>query len=93
MLFAADVGMEMMIATLQDTRITSVRTERWARTQRKTYRSTSCSESLRALRKTTATRKMGKCSNDIGFLSEATVEECSATAITEKYVGQTDPKV
>ncbi|PTB51882.1 hypothetical protein M431DRAFT_498162 [Trichoderma harzianum CBS 226.95] len=43
--------------------------------------------------KTTTARKMGKVYYDMGFLSKATVEECSATDLIAEYVGQTGPKV
>ncbi|KAL7957161.1 P-loop containing nucleoside triphosphate hydrolase protein [Trichoderma compactum] len=43
--------------------------------------------------KTTTARKMGKVYYDMGFLSEAMVEECSATDLIGEYVGQTGPKV
>ncbi|KAK4061577.1 uncharacterized protein Triagg1_10286 [Trichoderma aggressivum f. europaeum] len=43
--------------------------------------------------KTTTARKMGKVYYDMGFLSKATVEECSATDLIGQYVGQTGPKV
>ncbi|KAL7793693.1 P-loop containing nucleoside triphosphate hydrolase protein [Trichoderma ceciliae] len=43
--------------------------------------------------KTTTARKMGKVYYDMGFLSKATVEECSATDLIGEFVGQTGPKV
>lgn len=43
--------------------------------------------------KTTTARKMGKVYYDMGFLSDARVEECSATDLIGEYVGQTGPKV
>ncbi|KAL6694498.1 P-loop containing nucleoside triphosphate hydrolase protein [Trichoderma pleuroticola] len=43
--------------------------------------------------KTTTARKMGKVYYDMGFLSKATVEECSATDLIGEYVGHTGPKV
>lgn len=43
--------------------------------------------------KTTTARRMGKIYYDMGFLSKATVIECSATDIIGQYVGQTGPKV
>jgi AAA+ superfamily predicted ATPase len=36
---------------------------------------------------------MGKVFYDMGFLSQAKVEECSATDLIGQYVGQTGPKV
>ena len=43
--------------------------------------------------KTTTAAKMGKIFYDMGFLSQAKVEECSATDLIGQYVGQTGPKV
>ncbi|KAL7947483.1 P-loop containing nucleoside triphosphate hydrolase protein [Trichoderma barbatum] len=43
--------------------------------------------------KTTTARKMGKVYYDMGFLSKAAVEECSASDLIGEYVGQTGPKV
>ncbi|TFB01018.1 NFX1-type zinc finger-containing protein 1 [Trichoderma ghanense] len=43
--------------------------------------------------KTTTARKMGKVYYDMGFLSKAAVEECSATDLIGEYVGHTGPKV
>jgi DNA polymerase III delta prime subunit len=43
--------------------------------------------------KTTTAAKMGKIFYDMGFLSQARVEECSATDLIGQYVGQTGPKV
>jgi AAA+ superfamily predicted ATPase len=43
--------------------------------------------------KTTTAQKMGKVFYDMGFLSQAKVEECSATDMIGQYVGQTGPKV
>ncbi|KAI0888621.1 P-loop containing nucleoside triphosphate hydrolase protein [Annulohypoxylon maeteangense] len=43
--------------------------------------------------KTTTAKKMGKVYYDMGFLSEATVLECSATDIIGQYVGHTGPMV
>ncbi|KAJ4858252.1 ATPase family associated with various cellular activities (AAA) domain-containing protein [Trichoderma breve] len=43
--------------------------------------------------KTTTAKKMGKVYYDMGFLSNATVEERSATDLIGQYVGQTGPKV
>jgi AAA+ superfamily predicted ATPase len=43
--------------------------------------------------KTTTAQKMGKVFYDMGFLSQAKVEECSATDLIGQYVGQTGPKV
>ncbi|KAL1795343.1 hypothetical protein ACET3X_007159 [Alternaria dauci] len=43
--------------------------------------------------KTTTAAKMGKIFYDMGFLSQASVEECSATDLIGQYVGQTGPKV
>jgi len=43
--------------------------------------------------KTTTAAKMGKIFYDMGFLSQAKVEECSATDLVGQYVGQTGPKV
>ncbi|KAI9729943.1 MAG: hypothetical protein M1834_006140 [Cirrosporium novae-zelandiae] len=43
--------------------------------------------------KTTTARKMGKVFYDMGFLSSAKVEDCSATDLIGQYVGQTGPKV
>ncbi|KAL7920998.1 P-loop containing nucleoside triphosphate hydrolase protein [Trichoderma austrokoningii] len=43
--------------------------------------------------KTTTARKMGKVYYDMGFLSKAVVEECSATDLIGQYVGHTGPKV
>lgn len=42
--------------------------------------------------KTTTANKMGKVFYDMGFLSSATVVECSATDLIGQYVGQTGPK-
>ncbi|KAI3396201.1 hypothetical protein diail_339 [Diaporthe ilicicola] len=43
--------------------------------------------------KTTTAKKMGKVFYDMGFLSKADVEECSATDLIGQYIGQTGPKV
>ncbi|KAI1680959.1 ATPase family associated protein [Pyrenophora tritici-repentis] len=43
--------------------------------------------------KTTTAAKMGKIFYDMGFLSQAKVEECSATDLIGQYVGHTGPKV
>lgn len=43
--------------------------------------------------KTTTAAKMGKIFYDMGLLSQAKVEECSATDLIGQYVGQTGPKV
>ncbi|KAJ4366237.1 hypothetical protein N0V83_007873 [Neocucurbitaria cava] len=43
--------------------------------------------------KTTTAQKMGKIFYDMGLLSQAKVEECSATDMIGQYVGQTGPKV
>ncbi|KAF1835315.1 P-loop containing nucleoside triphosphate hydrolase protein [Decorospora gaudefroyi] len=43
--------------------------------------------------KTSTAQKMGKVFYDMGFLSQAKVEECSATDLIGQYVGQTGPKV
>ncbi|KAL7934607.1 P-loop containing nucleoside triphosphate hydrolase protein [Trichoderma chlorosporum] len=43
--------------------------------------------------KTTTARKMGKVYYDMGFLSNATVQECSASDLIGEYVGHTGPKV
>ncbi|KAH9863899.1 hypothetical protein J1614_009831 [Plenodomus biglobosus] len=43
--------------------------------------------------KTTTAQKMGKVFYDMGLLSQAKVEECSATDMIGQYVGQTGPKV
>lgn len=43
--------------------------------------------------KTTTALKMGKVYYDMGFLSHAKVENCSATDMIGSYVGQTGPKV
>ncbi|KAI5868688.1 P-loop containing nucleoside triphosphate hydrolase protein [Durotheca rogersii] len=43
--------------------------------------------------KTTTARKMGKIYYDMGFLSEATVVECSATDLIGQFIGHTGPKV
>ncbi|KAH7394503.1 P-loop containing nucleoside triphosphate hydrolase protein [Pyrenochaeta sp. MPI-SDFR-AT-0127] len=43
--------------------------------------------------KTTTAQKMGKVFFDMGLLSQAKVEECSATDMIGQYVGQTGPKV
>ena len=43
--------------------------------------------------KTTTARKMGKIYYDTGFLADATVVECSTSAIIGEYIGQTAPKV
>ncbi|KAH7309562.1 ATPase protein [Stachybotrys elegans] len=43
--------------------------------------------------KTTTARKMAKVFYDMGFLSTATVEDCSASDLVGQYVGQTGPKV
>lgn len=43
--------------------------------------------------KTSTARKIGKVFYDMGFLAEARVEECSATDLVGRYVGQTGPKV
>ncbi|KAI4920884.1 hypothetical protein J4E85_008999 [Alternaria conjuncta] len=43
--------------------------------------------------KTTAAAKMGKIFYDMGFLSQAKVEECSATDLIGQYIGHTGPKV
>ncbi|KAF1943538.1 P-loop containing nucleoside triphosphate hydrolase protein [Clathrospora elynae] len=43
--------------------------------------------------KTTTAQKMGKIFYDMGLLSHAKVEECSATDMIGQYVGQTGPKV
>lgn len=43
--------------------------------------------------KTTTARKMGKVYYDLGFLSAASVIECSATDLIGQYVGHTGPKV
>nr|GAT60754.1 predicted protein [Mycena chlorophos] len=42
--------------------------------------------------KTTVARKMGQVYYDMGFLSSAEVEECSASDLVGQYVGQTGPK-
>ena len=36
---------------------------------------------------------MGQIFYDMGFLSQASVEECSATDLIRQYVGQTGPKL
>ncbi|KAJ5055777.1 P-loop containing nucleoside triphosphate hydrolase protein [Bipolaris maydis] len=43
--------------------------------------------------KTTTAAKMGKIFYDMGFLSQAKVEECSATDLIGQYIGHTGPKV
>ncbi|KAI1634928.1 P-loop containing nucleoside triphosphate hydrolase protein [Biscogniauxia mediterranea] len=43
--------------------------------------------------KTSTARKIGKIYYDMGFLTEATVVECSATDIIGQFVGHTGPKV
>jgi hypothetical protein len=43
--------------------------------------------------KTTTAQKMGKVFYDMGFLSAAKVEQCSATDLIGQYVGHTGPKV
>ncbi|KOS16916.1 NFX1-type zinc finger-containing protein 1 [Escovopsis weberi] len=43
--------------------------------------------------KSTTARKMGKVYYDMGFLSDATVIDCSATDLIGQYVGHTGPKV
>jgi DNA polymerase III delta prime subunit len=42
--------------------------------------------------KTTTANKMGKVFYDMGFLSNATVFECSTSDLIGQYVGQTGPK-
>lgn len=43
--------------------------------------------------KTTTAQKMGKVFYDMGFLSAAKVEQCSATDLIGQYIGHTGPKV
>ncbi|KAK6496366.1 hypothetical protein TWF481_002391 [Arthrobotrys musiformis] len=43
--------------------------------------------------KTTTAQKMGKVFYDMGFLSQAKVEQCSTTDMIGQYVGHTGPKV
>ncbi|KAF3228249.1 hypothetical protein TWF106_007498 [Orbilia oligospora] len=43
--------------------------------------------------KTTTAQKMGKVFYDMGFLSQAKVEQCSTTDMIGEYVGHTGPKV
>jgi hypothetical protein len=51
-----------------------------------------CANKCRGTGKTTTAQKMGKVFYDMGLLSQAKVQECSATDMIGQYVGQTGPK-
>jgi hypothetical protein len=52
-----------------------------------------CANKCTGTGKTTTAQKMGKVFYDMGLLSQAKVQECSATDMIGQYVGQTGPKL
>ncbi|KAM3512419.1 hypothetical protein MY11210_003909 [Beauveria gryllotalpidicola] len=92
-LFSDTIGCERLVATLQGYQETARMTKVLGLDPKEQIPFTFLFRGPPGTGKSTTARKMGKVFYDAGFLSEATVHDCSASDLVGQYVGQTGPKV
>ncbi|KAM3507032.1 hypothetical protein MY10362_002023 [Beauveria mimosiformis] len=92
-LFHDTIGCERLVATLQGYQETARTTKALGLDPKEQIPFTFLFRGPPGTGKSTTARKMGKVFYDAGFLSEATVHDCSASDLVGQYVGQTGPKV
>ncbi|KAM3565705.1 hypothetical protein MY1884_000014 [Beauveria asiatica] len=92
-LFNDTIGCERLVATLQGYQETARTTKALGLDPKEQIPFTFLFRGPPGTGKSTTARKMGKVFYDAGFLSDATVHDCSASDLVGQYVGQTGPKV
>ncbi|KAM3466603.1 hypothetical protein NHJ6243_000658 [Beauveria neobassiana] len=92
-LFNDAIGCERLVATLKGYQETARTTKALGLDPKEQIPFTFLFRGPPGTGKSTTARKMGKVFYDAGFLSEATVHDCSASDLVGQYVGQTGPKV